>query len=427
MTIRMKTMGLTALMLMILSGSAVHAEFTPVAGFDQQLFPSYIIATASARFTPPEKNVSRLGDARGLLGVEVNCTASDTPIKVTIQCEDYFETSVFSGTMQTAGRYLISPKIKYRYDKLAQCEQAVPTSITYKVQIGNGPEEEQTLTCTMRSVNDCPFAMRSGDKIVDISYTFAAYVNEQHPFVDKLLREALDIGIVSNFKGYQANDPKDVFLQVYALWDLLVTRDMRYSSITATAADSDVVRCQHVRLIEDSINNSQANCVDGSVLFVSLLRKIGIEAELVLEPTHCYVAFYANKEQTQRYAIETVLLGEEVEASKLKGALAVKKAIPKDSRDEISFASFALAVDLATRRLEAASDKEQKTGQIETRMINIANARKLGILPIAFQKKEDFVWLDYTELDGDEEDTEESDEDWSEEDEEESDEEEDEE
>lgn len=31
---------------------------------------------------------------------------------------------------------------------------------------------------------------------------FAVYVNEQYPFVDKVLREALDEGIVDSFSGY---------------------------------------------------------------------------------------------------------------------------------------------------------------------------------------------------------------------------------
>ena len=48
----------------------------------------------------------------------------------------------------------------------------------------------------MRTINDCPFSLTQDDGVLDVSYTFAAYVNEQHPFVDKLLREALDIGIV---------------------------------------------------------------------------------------------------------------------------------------------------------------------------------------------------------------------------------------
>ncbi len=62
--------------------------------------------------------------------------------------------------------------------------------------------------------------------------------------------------------------------QVYSLWDLMVNRDVRYSSVTNTAALSKNTYSQHVRMLEETINNTQANCVDGSVLFASMLRRL---------------------------------------------------------------------------------------------------------------------------------------------------------
>ncbi len=38
-----------------------------------------------------------------------------------------------------------------------------------------------------------------GKSVTDVRFMFAAYVNEQHPFVEKVLREALDEGIVDSF------------------------------------------------------------------------------------------------------------------------------------------------------------------------------------------------------------------------------------
>ena len=89
-----------------------------------------------------------------------------------------------------------------------------------------------------------------------------------------------------------------------------MTRDVRYSSITATSVKAQTVASQHVRLIEESLNNSQANCVDGSVLLASALRKIGIEPFLVLVPGHCYVGFYVDEKKENMLAIETTMLGD---------------------------------------------------------------------------------------------------------------------
>ncbi len=386
---------LTAL---VAASAAARAEFTPVAGFDKQLFPSYLIATAGFHSDKPENDPLHLGDPMGLLGVEVVSPGSDTPVKVTIQCDEYFEASVYSGKLAEKGKtYHITPKIKYHYDRLAKRDQAAPMSVTFRVQLGYGAEEEHTVTCTMRSINDCPFAFKDGDEVIDTSFAFAAYVNEQHPFVDKLLREALDRGVVKSFQGYQAGDPGDVMRQAYAIWDLLVARDVRYSSITTTAVSSESVASQHVRLLEDSVNNSQANCVDGSVLWVSLLRKIGIDGFLVMTPNHCYAGFYLDPKHEKLLAIETTLIGVEVDPEKVEIPEGLEEAIPENLRYEGSFASYVAALGHGTKTFIESAEKESKEKESEVQVIDIAQMRKLGILPIAFQKKEDFVSYDFTE------------------------------
>jgi hypothetical protein len=378
-----------------LAASPAGATFTPIAGFDQQIFPSYIIATAPMKAGDAAKDEHRLGDVRGLLGVEVVAPADDAPVTVTIACEECLEPSVFTGTLPKKGEtYRVYPKVKYKYGWLAKCAQAAPVSMSFRVKVGDAAEEEDTVACTVRAVNDCPFALYEGENSTDVSYTFAAYVNEQHPFVDKLLREALDREVVDGFTGYQANDPHEVMRQAYALWDLLVARDIRYSSITVSAVSSNKVASQHVRLIEDSVNNSQANCVDGAVLWASLLQKIGIDSFLVMEPTHCYAGFFTDESHETAYAIETTMLGADLEDEEIDVPAIIDEAIGEDLRDERSFASFTGAVNYATSRLMTNLDNENED-RVETSIIDVAAARKLGVLPIAFQNGEEFVWNEY--------------------------------
>jgi len=392
-----RTAVLASLLLLSSFASSAQAEFTPIAGWDRQLFPSYIIATASYRPGAAVDDKTALGDPLGLLGVVVRSTGPNTPIKVTIECSDYFESSSYSGTLADAGTdYRIHPKIKFRYDKLAQCVQTTSAAVTFRVQLGSRPEEEQTVTFAIRSVNDCPIEIKLGDDVTDTSFSFAAYVNEQHPFVDKLLREALDIGIVESFNGYQSNDEKEVLLQAYALWDLLVARDVRYSDITTSVGDSPSVESQHVRLIEDTVNNSQANCVDGSVLLASMLRKIGIDAFLVMEPNHCYVGFYADAKHNKRYAIETTLLGSGLTSDDVDFDDIFTEAVEEDSQDEASFPSFVEAVQSASKKLRPSVADDRTVKPTEYRIIDIAAARKQGVLPIAFHGKEEFVAFDHT-------------------------------
>ena len=297
--------GTLAAALSLFSAGAARAEFTPIAGWDHQLFPSYIVATAAVRLPDEaddeddEADAVVLGDRQGVLGIRIDAPAADVPITVTITGSDILEPSTFSTTLETEGTtYAVFPKIKYKYAALARNKQSVPVSVTFHVEVAGEEAEEKTATITLHSVNDCPYMIvHDEDSSTDISFMFAAYVNEQHPFVDKVLREALDGGVVDSFTGYQSGDPAEVYRQVYALWHALSERDVRYSNITTSAAETDSVHSQHVRLIDESINNAQANCVDGSVLLASLLRKIDIEPVLVYVPGHCYLAFYLDAEQ----------------------------------------------------------------------------------------------------------------------------------
>ncbi len=388
----------------------VVAEHKVIAGWDRQLFPAYLIATAAVKSDVDQSNPQQLGDPNGQIGIEIEATEDDQSIEVVVQCDEFIEKSTFAGKLPEAGKtYVVTPKVRYRFDRLSQCKQATPATLSVQVKVDGQPASESSASVVFRSVNDCPLKVAIGDEVIDTKFTFAAFVNEQHPFVDKLLREALDRGIVERFVGYQGNDRDQVIRQVYALWDLMVARDVRYSDITATAADSNETLSQHVRLLEDTANNSQANCVDGSVLFVSMLRKIGIDAALVLEPGHCYMVFSTDAKGEQMYGLETTLIdavlddiGEVPEF--------LENAIEEESRGETSWPSFVAALGIATEKLAKNIEQYKNADNVDYEIINIAAARKLGVLPIPFNSTEHFVSFDHSasdfDADGDEEETE---------------------
>ena len=377
------------------SPALVHADFETENGWSGHLFSSYIVATATVKL--PEKpddededSDAPLGDRQGLLGVSIEADEDDQPVKVTITCDAIMQPSVFSGTLPKAGEtYTINPKIKYNYDLLAKRSQTGPVTVTYKVEIGDEEAEEKTETLTLRSVNDCPFLFVKDEKTHDVSFMFAAYVNEQHPFVDKVLREALDTQIVDSFTGYQAKDKKEVYRQVYALWHALSKRDVRYSSITVSAAESETVASQHVRLIDESINNGQANCVDGSVLMASLLRKIGIEPMLVMVPGHCYLAFNLDAEGKSLAALETTMIGSEIEDETIK-VEGLEEVVGEDSQDENSWKTFAAAIATGVTNLNKNAKHFKDAKKTDYQLISVRAARKLGILPIGFQSNQKF-------------------------------------
>jgi len=327
-----------------------------------------------------------------VLGVSLESPEEETPVTVTITADAIMEPSTYTGVLaEGETTYEIFPQIKYRYGVLGRNRQSVPVAVTFRVELGDEEPEEHTVTVTLRSINDCPFTVvRGEEESTDVSYMFAAYVNEQHPFVDKVLREALNGGIVDSFAGYQSGDPAQVYRQVYALWDALTERDVRYSNITTSAAETDAVYSQHVRLIDESINNAQANCVDGSVLIASLLRKIDIEPCLVFVPGHCYLAFYLDAEHTKLVGLETTVIGSTADPTGT-GIDGVENIVDDEEAQKPSWGTFVGAIAYGNDDLAKNAEKFNSNEDPNYQLIPIAAARKLGILPIAFDASDRFA------------------------------------
>jgi hypothetical protein len=134
-------------------------------------------------------------------------------------------------------------------------------------------------------------------------------INEDNPKIDDVLKEALSTRIINRFIGYQ-RDSMSVINQVYALWNVLQRRHFKYSSISNSSLSSNFVFAQRIRTFDDAMKSSQINCVDGSVLFASLMRAINITPILVRLPNHMFVGFYTDKQHRNKKFIETTMIGD---------------------------------------------------------------------------------------------------------------------
>lgn len=97
--------------------------------------------------------------------------------------------------------------------------------------------------------------------------------------------------------------------EVFSIWNVLQREGVKYSSITTPSGESRNVFSQHVRFLDEAVQNSQANCVDGSVLFASILYKLGIYPVLVKVPGHMFLGFYTDAQRRQISFLETTMIG----------------------------------------------------------------------------------------------------------------------
>lgn len=357
---------------------------------EDQLFPSMLISTATQGVPEDSEkvwDVPQMGDVNGSIGALIHHVRKGDEIRVVIASNAYMAKSVFEGEVsRNAKDLLVHPKVKYRYDALAAVHQHVPLDVSIHVWLNGADLGEQTVTADVHSINDCLFGVRDEDGNVefDASWNFAAYVNESHPGVDDILREALDTGIVSAFDGYQSEDTEQVLLQIYAIWNVLQRRGIHYSDITTTPTESDTVLCQHVRLFDESIRAKQANCVDGSVLIASVLRKVGLRTFLVLVPGHMFVAVdLKSDDDDSMIGLETTMMGND-NLGDFDDLKKISRKHREGLKNQASFKTFEAAVNTGTERLDHDAKRFDDEDEIEYQLIDLAEARSQGIEPLGY-------------------------------------------
>jgi hypothetical protein len=318
----MKVLKRAALFFVLLMGFTSCSLFQLIEwGFedkkDNSIYPSAVIALAGydehnetdVQHSKPNKSIRVLKDYVSIYLVPED---DNTKIEVELKESDYWYASKAVFTCDKADdRYIYKPVINWKYDVLRRLNQPTPVNMVIQLTVNGEDAGERSKTFTLRSINECVFAMRDGDRLIDFNMLFAAYVNEDHPLIQQILKEGLETGIIKSYKGYQGGKEMNVYAQVLSIWNALQERGIQYSNLIESSQSSPVYFSQRVRTIEEALTYSQANCVDGTVLFASLLKAIGIDPVLVRVPGHMFSGFYLNKKHTKMEFLETTLLGSE--------------------------------------------------------------------------------------------------------------------
>lgn len=277
------------------------------------IFPSSIlsVATTDAQVIVPSDSLY-LGNSKSCIAIRVRSGQAYSRVRIEVAETPFFSRSVSEFMLaKPRTEYTIFPDIIWNYEALKNNNQAEPVSVAVKTEMNGKDLGQRVRTFSVRSINECLLGyITNGTKFHDTGIFFAAYVNEENPMIDKLLREALNTRIVNRFLGYQGGNDKAVDKQVYALWNVLQKRNFRYSSVSNTSLSSNVVFSQRVRTFDDALESSQINCVDGSVLFASLLRAINIEPILVRTPGHMFVGYYTDAGRKNMNFLETTMIGD---------------------------------------------------------------------------------------------------------------------
>jgi len=254
------------------------------------------------------------------------------------------------------GTAALSPELPWNFDLLRRTTQMEPHSFVATLMVDGKAQAQAPVVLTVHSVNEAVsrIFMSSSGQWQDTSVCFAAFVNEDHPAINALLQEAMAAGGVRAFTGYQYG-AQSALQQAQAVWDALAARGLSYVNLATDSGTSAYVSTQYVRFLDQSLHDKGANCVDASVLFASVLRRIGLRPVLLFRPGHCFTGFYDAPEGGRIVAFETSMLGS---------------------------ATFAAAADEGSKELVTTLPF---IGTQQFSVVDIALCRQQGISPIPYQ------------------------------------------
>jgi len=243
-----------------------------------------------------------------------------------------------------AGTATLSPDLPWNFDALRRTAQLQPQAFVATLLVDGKPQLESTLVCSVHSVNEAVsrIFIASTGQWQDTSVCFAAFVNEDHPWINSLLQEAIASGSVRTFTGYQGGT-QAVLLQVTAIWDALSARGLSYVNVATDSGTSPLVSTQYVRFLDQSVHDQGANCVDASVLFASILRRIGLRPVLLFRPGHCFAGFYDAADGGHLVAFETTMLGSaSLSSAAAEGAKELQMTLPYLGSPQYSIVDIAI-------------------------------------------------------------------------------------
>lgn len=348
------------------------------------IFPSSIlsVATTNAHIIVPV-DTHFVGNPKSMIAVRMRSSKPLSHVRIELAETKFFAHSVSEFVLPEAHiDYLIYPDVIWKYETLRDNVQAEPFSVVAEATINEKKIGRSVRTFSMRSINECLLGYYTKDrKFHDTGIFFAAYVNEDHPLIDQILREALNTRIVNRFVGYQGRGgATSVDKQVYALWNVLQKRNFRYSSVSNTSLSSNVVLSQRVRTFEDALNASQINCVDGSVLFASLLRAINIEPILIRVPGHMFVGYYTDSNRKNINFLETTMIGD-VDLDDFFPDEQLDASMKGKTQNQMSLLTFEKSKEYATIKYNENVERIH-SGKINYMFLEISKAVRRTIQPI---------------------------------------------
>lgn len=189
-------------------------------------------------------------------------------------------------------------------------EQTAPTK---RILAGSGTG---TVRIHLLARNTALLAVEASDgQIEDLTKYLAAWITPHHPQIEKLSRQVIERHPDRSLAGYQgATTLDESTIQAREIaqaifYTLQQETGLVYEDSPLSFGAAPDQFMQRVRLPSEILaSGGLANCLDGTVLFASLLENASIQPVIMLIPGHAFVGWHVYKGVERYEFIETTMI-----------------------------------------------------------------------------------------------------------------------
>jgi hypothetical protein len=239
-----------------------------------------------------------------------NVSQKTRRLRVETYVEGYSASAVDTLEIPKGARETVSQLVTFFPDRIRTITEITRATLHMKVSDLDGTQElHQSRPIWLLARDSAYLTVRDPSTANDIDLTryLAAWVTPHVSEVLTILRTASDTAADVCLAGYQG-DRGFVERQVRALYRALQDIKIMYVNTVICFGAGVGEHMQRIRLPRESITTRAANCVDGTVLFASLLEAASLNAAIVLVPGHAFLAWQTQREGELDY-LETTVIG----------------------------------------------------------------------------------------------------------------------
>ena len=202
---------------------------------------------------------------------------------------------------------LLPPLFPERVENIQALTRAMLHVTLEDIDKGRQIEQHITESIWLLSKTSAPQAVKdpSTGEWNDLTRYLGAYVTPGEPSIMRFLRKVADRHPNGRLVGYQS----EVESQAKAIYDALKEdAKMTYVDSLIDFNPEKSMRSQRVRLPRESLADHTANCIDGVLLFASLLEGVSINPCIALVPGHAFVGWETGRNNDDWQYLETTMI-----------------------------------------------------------------------------------------------------------------------